>query len=268
MTIKLTLQGLLIYAPMLAYLAAFLALLGGQKGWGSRLYLCGFALAVAAFAYRWQDVGHVPLQSLFEVFLCLGMLSYPLSVFCRRFLGVGGQATDALIGFIVLFAAGFVFKAEPQRLPPALQSWLFVPHVATYMLAYMILVKAGIQAAGQMFYHGGPDDSRQVMYEAATYRTVRLGFPLLTLGLILGACWGKIAWGDYWNWDPKELWSLATWLVYVGYFHIRYVTGSRYPRLKSAFAAGGSSFCRRWLYGHCDHAALGEPGQPALPWLA
>jgi len=65
------------------------------------------------------------------------------------------------------------------------------------------------------------------------------GFPLLTLGLILGSYWGKKAWGDYWGWDPKELWSLASWLVYVGYFHFRYMFGKKYPQINSIWAIAG-----------------------------
>ena len=68
---------------------------------------------------------------------------------------------------------------------------------------------------------------------------VRLGFPLLTAGLVLGAWWGKTAWGDYWNWDPKELWSLATWLTYLGYLHFRHVHGQKHPRVNSAIVLAG-----------------------------
>src|SRR4030043_470696 len=62
---------------------------------------------------------------------------------------------------------------------------------------------------------------------------------LLTLGLVLGSVWGKLAWGDYWGWDPKELWSLASWLVYVGYFHFRYMFGKTRPRINSIWAIAG-----------------------------
>ena len=47
------------------------------------------------------------------------------------------------------------------------------------------------------------------------------GFFLLTLGLVLGAAWGKVCWGHWWQFDPKEMWSLATWFVYAAYFHVR-----------------------------------------------
>jgi ABC-type transport system involved in cytochrome c biogenesis permease subunit len=239
MGIKLTLLGLLIMAAMAAYAASAAALLCRRRGLGTALFVSGFALALSAFVVRWYEVAHIPMQNLFEVFLALGMLACPIAVFSRRFLGVGGEAGDAIVGFAVLFPAAFVFKAEPQRLPPALQSWLFAPHVAAYMLAYMILAKAGVQAMAQLFRKTGPAGDDLVPYETATYRMVRLGFPLLTLGLILGAVWGKIAWGDYWGWDPKELWSLVSWLVYVAYLHVRYMYGTRHPRLNSSLAVAG-----------------------------
>ncbi|KKL20017.1 hypothetical protein LCGC14_2459660, partial [marine sediment metagenome] len=72
-----------------------------------------------------------------------------------------------------------------------------------------------------------------------TYRMICFGFPLLTLGLILGSWWGKLAWGDFWGWDPKELWSLASWLVYVGYLHFRYMFGKKYARISSSLAILG-----------------------------
>lgn len=239
MAVKLTPEGILIYCTMAAYLAATVALMFKKNRLGWTVYTLGFSVAVIAFVLRWHHVGHVPMQNLFEVFLCLGMLVLPISLFCRRFMRVGGTAADCVIGFIVLFPAGFVFNAEPQRLPPALQSGLFIPHVAAYMTAYMILAKAAVQGMGQLLRKAGPNDDQMVSYEVATYKMARLGFPLLTLGLVLGAIWGKIAWGDYWNWDPKELWSFVTWLIYVGYFHFRYISGRKFPRVNSALVLSG-----------------------------
>ena len=120
MEIKLTIQGLLIYGAMAAYLVSFLAFLARSGKAGRGLYVTGFGLALAAFIYRWQHVQHVPLQNLFEVFLCLGMLAYPLSVLYRRVFGISGEAADVLVGLVILFPAGFVFHAEPQFLPPPL----------------------------------------------------------------------------------------------------------------------------------------------------
>lgn len=238
MAIKYTLQGLLVYLTIASYALAFIATAARRKRIGQGLFLAGFCLALVAYGYRWIDVRHVPLQNLFEVFLSLGLLCYPISLLSRRVLRIGGQWADMLIGTIVLFPAGFVFHAEPQQLPPALQSWLFAPHVAVYMLSYVFMAKAAFQAGTQL---AGVKQTGSALRgpEEATYELIAIGFPLLTLGLILGSVWGKLAWGDYWGWDPKELWSLVSWLVYVGYFHWRYMFGRRYRRINSAWALAG-----------------------------
>jgi ABC-type transport system involved in cytochrome c biogenesis permease subunit len=239
MEIKYTIQGLLVYTALAAHVLAFLTTLLRWPKAGRLLYKFGFAMAVVSFAYRWWDVGHVPFQNMFEVFLSMSMAVYPLSVLCRRSLRVGGETADMMIGAILLFAAGFVFSAEPLRLPPALQSWLFTPHVAVYLLAYVIMAKATVQAFCQLKAKVGNAKENLLDYEDGTYRMICLGFPLLTLGLILGSWWGKLAWGDYWGWDPKELWSLASWLVYVAYLHFRYMFGRKHARINSSLAILG-----------------------------
>ncbi len=239
MGIKYTIQGLLIYIAISAYLLAFLTALLRRPRSGQIFYIFGFAAAVLSFGFRWYHVRHIPFQNLFEVFLSLGMLIYPISLFCRRVLRVGGFSIDMLIGSIVLFPAGFIFSAEPRQLPPALQSWLFAPHVAVYMLSYVFMMKAACQGIFQLSSFT-PKDERFLSFDEGTYRMICAGFPLLTLGLILGSVWGKIVWGDYWSWDPKELWSLASWLIYVGYFHFRYMFGRTRPRAVSVWAIAGA----------------------------
>jgi len=333
MELKPTILGLAIYVAMGLYaLAAGLFIAKARRpAWVA--YGLGFASLAVGWGWRWDEAGHVPLQNLFEVFLTLGFLMLPITLLGRRFLGVGGEAGDAVIGFIVLFPAGLVFSAEPRMLPPALQSVLFVPHVAAYMFAYVIMAKAMVQAIGTYsvksrlamlvyvlprlalmvyFYAAARHPATSALAETASpgadvawsavgwpllpatlllrdlglrffemggvwylgpgvaadlllwagiavlvwrarplamderlraerdaHVVARLGFPLLTLGLVLGAVWGKLAWGDYWNWDPKELWSLVSWLVFVGYFHFRYQYGKRYPRVNASLVTAG-----------------------------
>jgi len=236
---KLTLQGAMIYTAMAVYAAAAILTLCRQKKAGSVLFGLGFVVSLVAFVYRWIDVSHWPMQNLFEVFVTLGMLCFPVSLYCRHVLKIGGQAGDMLIGVVLLFPAGFVFDARPQQLPPALQSPLFAPHVAVYMISYVLMAKATICAVAQLFERKKKRKDGLLDPEQATYVMVCLGFPFLTLGLFLGSWWGKLAWGDYWAWDPKELWSLVSWLVYVAYFHFRYMFGKRHARLNSAWAITG-----------------------------
>jgi ABC-type transport system involved in cytochrome c biogenesis permease subunit len=239
MEIKYTVQGLLIYITIVVYLLALVTELAGRRKIGQILFAAGFLVAVLSFLYRWYDVRHVPLQNLFEVFLFLGVACYPISWFCRHILRIGGQGADMFLGAVVLFPAGFIFNAEPMQLPPALQSWLFAPHVTVYMLAYIFMAKAAFQAAAQLAARTPSAAAAWLPPEQATYELIALGFPLLTVGLILGSWWGKLAWGHYWGWDPKELWSLASWLVYLGYFHWRYLFGKKHPALNSLWAIAG-----------------------------
>ena len=237
MAVKYSIQGLLIYATIAAYLLVFALMLMRRKKAAHTLFAVGFIIGCAAIAYRWFDVRHIPMQNLFEVFLVLGALVYPISVFCNRVLRIGAVAADILIGVLVLFPAGFIFNAEPQQLPPALQSWLFGPHVFVYILSYVLMTKAAVQAILQL--SGKAVQPPMLPPEDATYRMVCAGFPLLTLGLVLGSVWGQSAWGDWWGWDPKELWSLASWLIYLGYFHFRYMFAKKFPRLNSAWVILG-----------------------------
>jgi ABC-type transport system involved in cytochrome c biogenesis permease subunit len=243
MDLKPTVQGGMIYATMALWAIAVISSIAKRIGLARIIFFIGFLAAVAAWIYRWIHVQHVPMQNLFEVFLTLGVLIWPIWLFSWRILGIRSFVSDLVIGIVVLFPAGFVFHAEPQRLPPALQSWLFAPHVAVYMISYVFMARALVQAAWVlMFSSPGLPDPRTLEAERATYQMARIGFPLLTLGLLLGSVWGQRAWGDYWGWDPKELWSLASWLVYIGYFHFRYMYGTRYPRVNSLWAVTGMVF--------------------------
>ena len=98
----------------------------------------------------------------------------------------------ASVVLLPLFIAGRVLLVK--ELVPALQSPLLVPHVGAYIVSYAILIFAAF-GIGR--------------------RLVPFGFFLMTLALVLGALWGKICWGDWWQYDPKEMWSFAA------YFHFR-----------------------------------------------
>jgi cytochrome c-type biogenesis protein CcsB len=76
--------------------------------------------------------------------------------------------------------------------------------------------------------------------EKTSYQAVIIGFPFMTLTIILGSLWAEISWGRYWGWDPKETASLVTWLLYVGYLHARVIRGWRGKKLSILLVVG---FC-------------------------
>lgn len=177
MEIKHTILGLFIYQAMGFYFLALLTAFLKYRKISLFIYFLGFLASVSALIYRGIYVGHFPLQNLFEVFLFLGALIFPISLFSIKFLKTNDYIMDIIIGIIILFPVGFIFSAQPQHLPPILQSVLFVPHVLVYMLAYVVMAKAALLAIKQLTSTNN--------YEILAYKMACVGFPLLTAGLML-----------------------------------------------------------------------------------
>jgi cytochrome c-type biogenesis protein CcsB len=76
------------------------------------------------------------------------------------------------------------------------------------------------------------------MLEVVIYQSTALGFVFLAMGIMTGSVWAHYAWGSYWSWDPKEIWSLITWLIYAIMLHARYVHGWRGQRMALMAIAG------------------------------
>jgi len=243
MALKTTPQGLLIYLTMTAFLLAAILLRERRWQWlGRGFWFAGFAVAIASVAYRGVHTGHAPMQNLFEFFLCMAAFLWPLSWLSKRQTGLDTAFQDALLGLMILFPAGFVFSEEARSLPPALQSTLFIPHVGSYVAAYIILARATFMALPLLLAATLADPARVRQLDTASRQTAAMGFMLLTCGLLLGSLWGKICWGHYWQWDPKEMWSLATWFVYGAYFHYRLRSGGRHPRVLAVLLLIGLLF--------------------------
>lgn len=216
MQIKYTVQGALILLTMGAFLLTLLSSFRKKSTATSLLWLAGFFCALASVSWRGIHTGHPPFQNLFEVFLCLAVFLYPATWLTRKTSGIDTTRSDAVLGLIFLFPAAFVFSESVRRLPPALQSPLFVPHVLSYMAGYVMLARAAVLAAP--LWRKSRKSEHSAAFRAA-HCAAAIGFFLITVGLILGSVWGNQAWGNYWQWDPKEMWSLATWLIYVAFFH-------------------------------------------------
>lgn len=235
MSLKTSLLGLLLYGAMLLYASAFIAGKLSFRRACRGLFAAGFCFAASAWIWRGISTGHVPLQNLFEVFLAMGAMIYPIALACRR-LPASRERADMLLGIILLWPAAFIFPETPRPLPPALQSFLFAPHVLVYLAAYVLLAKAAILAAARL---RGASQDENARLDRAAHALAEVGYPFLTLGILLGAWWGKLAWGDYWHWDPKEMWALATWLIYTGYFHARVQFGRGPSRVGAVLLLAG-----------------------------
>lgn len=149
-------------------------------------------------------------------------------------------------GFLMMFFAGllvlFIAIVMPRGLimvnsqPPVLKSIWLSSHVFTAVLAYGAFALAAVVSASYLLY--SRKNFKEFNVENAVYGIIVFGFIALTVTIVLGAIWAEQAWGRYWSWDPKEIWSLITWGIYALYFHFR---NSREwsDKMMAVFAVGG-----------------------------
>ena len=126
-----------------------------------------------------------------------------------------------LMNVIMLAFTWFAAKSmgvEPRALMPALRSnWLTI-HVSFMFISYAAFTISFLTAIMQLVFK----DKKDIDFNIISYKNILFGFPFLTLGILTGAVWADYAWGSYWQWDPKEVWSLITWLYYAVYLHLRF----------------------------------------------
>jgi cytochrome c-type biogenesis protein CcsB len=121
-------------------------------------------------------------------------------------------------------------------LVPSLQSNWLMMHVSMMMFSYSILILGSLLSILMLVLIKTKNNNSSlnslvtnknllINLDNWSYRTIGLGFPLLTIGIISGAVWANEAWGSYWSWDPKETWALITWLIFAAYIHARLSKG-------------------------------------------
>ncbi|MGD0624285.1 MAG: c-type cytochrome biogenesis protein CcsB [Thermodesulfobacteriota bacterium] len=224
-----------LYFNYLAFRSERLGKVAGGLSWIT------LVIHAAAILWRWVEsyqlgIGHAPLSNMYEslVFFswCIAFL-YLLWEWKLQSRVLGAFAMPFAFLFIAYasLAPGVSDRIDP--LIPALQSnWLHA-HVITCFLSYssfalscavsvMYLLKLrkkekGQKEAGWMALFPSLD-----ALDTLVYKTIVVGFPLLTIGIVTGAAWANYAWGSYWSWDPKETWSLITWFVYAIFLHARF----------------------------------------------
>ena len=204
------------------------------------LVVVGFALHTANIILRYVLSGHIPISNLHEASSffswCIVLLFFYLEY--RYRLGLLGAFIMPVVFVLMLSSSMLPRKMEP--LSPVLQSyWLGIHTVLAFMgdaafaLAFGIGLMYLIQEHFVKSKHIGglfrKLPNLQTLDEI-NYRLITIGFPLLTLAIISGALWAENAWGSYWRWDPKEVWSLISWFIYASVLHLRLTAGWRGKR--------------------------------------
>lgn len=235
----LEIENTLFTAVMVLYLVAmvlyfiFFALKNEKAGKiAGGVIAVGFVLHTAALVTRGIGAGRLPLTNQYEFAtsfawgICLCFLVF---VWKYKFQALGTFVTPVI--FLLIGYAAMQSK-EVRELMPALRSnWLGI-HVSTAIISYGAFGVSFAVSLMYLFHQNMEDrdfwnkhipDTRKL--DIISYRAVSLGFLFLTFVIISGAIWAERAWGSYWSWDPKETWSLITWIIYALYLHLRLSKG-------------------------------------------
>ncbi|MCR8540093.1 MAG: c-type cytochrome biogenesis protein CcsB [Prochlorococcus marinus CUG1439] len=207
---------------------------------------------------RWSISGHFPISNLYEslYFLTWGITMGQLLIESEYQSPIIPSIAIPIELLSVAFAC-FVLPDDlklSSNLVPALRSSWLVMHVSVVMLSYAALIVGSLLSASVLFINknkplqirssssgtGGfkisnnynlnglvdtIEFSHSEELDTLSYRSILIGFVLLTLGLISGAVWANEAWGTWWSWDPKETWAFISWLFYAAYLHMRISKG-------------------------------------------
>ncbi|GAA2868332.1 cytochrome c biogenesis protein CcsA [Nonomuraea rubra] len=189
----------------------------------------GWAANLGAIVTRGLAVDRWPWGNMYEfvVAICFAAVTAFLGTQLRhnvRFLG-GFVMVAAALG---LGLAVKVFYTAAGPVVPALNSYWIAIHVSAAIVASGLLTLAGV--AGVLYLVRREGESRlpsRADLEKVAHRAIVFAFPLWTFAVIAGALWADRAWGRYWGWDPKEVWSFITWVAYAAYLHAKVTAGWR-----------------------------------------
>ncbi|HEK86152.1 MAG: c-type cytochrome biogenesis protein CcsB [Candidatus Saccharicenans sp.] len=187
-----------------------------------------FSLIIRTF-----NSGHAPFTNMYESINFLAWACVLAVIIFERIFKlekIGPYLWLLIVALMALISSPALPK-NVTPLVPALQSYWLWLHVSVTLLGEAFLALAFVSS---LFYLSASsrhkadpqNEKKKQKYDLIAYQAVAVGFPLFTLGaLIFGMIWANKAWGRYWGWDPKEVWSLITWLFYAVYLHTRLVLG-------------------------------------------
>jgi ABC-type transport system involved in cytochrome c biogenesis permease subunit len=222
----------LLIATFSLYLLATVGYLLHLRVRRPALQRTAFSLALAAFAVqtfllgqRWLSAGYLPVTNLFatQFFFSWALAAVYLYFELRYRIG----ATGLFVVFLNLLLLASVIPRDPAIPPlvPVLDTFLFTYHVSFSFFGYAFFAMAfslGVLYLVQKRCASG------LLPDLATLRKLNeeaifLGFLLFTLCMLLGSLWAHVAWGYWFSWNIKGLWSFLVWLFYAGMCHAKFV---------------------------------------------
>lgn len=224
---------------------------------GMALTVIAWLLHFGADVLRGFAAGRVPWANMYEFAMTgtLVIVTVFLVVNIRidlRFLGT--FITGLTLILLGLASVNFFVPVTP--LPPALQDYWLVIHVfvasagtGLFALGFGLSLVQLLQSRRESLTASAKSAGLRILatlptaerLEALAYRINIIGFILWTFTLMAGSIWAEKAWGRYWGWDTKEVWTFIIWVIYAGYIHARATRGWRGSRASWLVIVGFSA---------------------------
>jgi ABC-type transport system involved in cytochrome c biogenesis permease subunit len=190
-----------------------------------RLVLAALGMHGVLIAQTAQRYGRIPLMGMRDT---LGFLAFAIGVSYliaawRRKRDLFTYLTIPLV-LLLLLAGSLSQPIPPGPLPPVLRTIWFELHVILSFLAYALFAIGAVFGIVSL----SPEEPSA---ETSQYRSLLLGYVLFSIAMIFGGIWAFFAWGAYWLWTPKELWTTIVWFTYSLYLHARLVRGWSGPKV-------------------------------------
>ena len=208
------------------------------------LTILGMAAHVAGMLLRWYISGHEPWSNGYEAVVFVAFVTVLAGlIFSVKKSKFTLASTVIFASFLLGIAHGSMMNPEITNLVPVLKSYWLMIHVAVITSSYGFLGLSAILGFMVLFLYIIRNDKNASKINktideltAINEMSMTVGLYTLSLGTFLGGVWANESWGRYWSWDPKEVWSLISMMVYVFILHMRLV-----PGLKSKFAFNAAS---------------------------
>jgi cytochrome c-type biogenesis protein CcsB len=208
-------------------LAYFFKLPEAKVKLGSQiLMLTILGLIAGSLTVRGLQLGRFPIANLYEslILMAAGLAGVYLLLSVRFNLNYLAWPTCIFVLGLLLYAI-WLPSSQKEAIPliPALQSYWRSIHVPPLLVSYGFFCLAAVTGILYLLEarNGRANSDKLNFYQDGIYRCVSFGFPLLTFGLVTGALWANHAWGNLWQWDPKENLALMTWFCYAAYLHLK-----------------------------------------------
>lgn len=222
--------------------AAYFAYLFIQKDYlhkiGYWLIAVGFVCHSVVVYYEFLKMGVVPVHNLHAIFsMAAWAVVCVFIVFQYKFnLKILGIYAAPLAALVMLIASFYLPKECAQAKTVFSNIWLIFHVIVLFIGEALFALACGVGVMYLIQEHAIKTKNHGFFFrrfpslellDTAGYACIAAGFTMLTIGIIAGIVYAKSVWGRFWGWDPKEIWSIVTWLLYASLLHERLVVGWR-----------------------------------------